>query len=477
MDYLIKPWDHQLTCIERAKEMQDFALFFDMGAGKTSTTINILRHKFAHYKRVLRTVIFCPPVVCINWKREFEAHSKIGHLVHVLSGSQKKRIEQFNKLKDNRPSPIFVTNYESLQMEDLMQLIFNWRPEATVWDESQRIKNPQAKRTKIAIRLADLTLHNYILSGTPILNNAMDVWAQFRVLDRGQTFQDHRGKPMAFMHFRAKYFTDKNAGMPSDRHFPKFVLGEGMEDLFHDMIYAKAMRVMKSECLDLPPLVKTRVEVELAPEQKRLYNEMKEHFIAYLESGEAVTAQVAVTKALRLQQIVSGYCKTEDGVEIQLEHNPRLTALEETLEGLPENSKVIIWSVFQANYREIASVCEKLKLPYRELHGLVPGKDRQKNIDDFNNDPEVRVMIANQGAGGVGVNLIAASYSFFYSRNFSLEQDLQAEARNYRGGSEIHEKVTRVDFVAPGTIDEVIMEALANKVNLAESILALRNRI
>lgn len=235
------------------------------------------------------------------------------------------------------------------------------------------------------------------------------------------------------------------------------------------------MRVMKDECLDLPDRSQVTIHVELDPEQERLYNSMKEVFIAYLKSGEAVTAQIAVTKALRLQQIVSGYCKTEMGEEISLKHNPRLDALEDLLEDM--NEKVIIWATFQENYRQIAGVLTKLKIPFTELHGQVPNKDRQKNIDRFQNDPTVRAIICNQAAAGLGVTLTSAPNSIYYSRNFSLEQDQQSADRNYRSGSEIHKKITRYDLVARNTIDEIILEALANKANMAEQILSLKNRL
>lgn len=473
MKYLIPPWNHQLEAIGRATapNSRDFAFLFDMGTGKTSTTINTLRHRYAEAKRIMRTLILCPVVVCVNWKREFKAHSMIGDQVHILAGSQKKRLQQFLSLKDQRPAPIIVTNYEALQMKELLQEILNWRPEVLVCDESQRLKNPQATRTKMATLIADLTQHNYILSGTPILNTPMDIFAQYRILDRGETFGRN------FYTFRARYFEDQNSNMPAHIHFPKFKIREGVFAELHEMIYRKGMRVMKNECLDLPDLLKETIEISLSPKQLKHYEEMKEEFITFLDQGDACTAQVAITKALRLQQIVSGYLKTEQGEEVSVEENPRLDALEELLEDIAPHHKVIVWATFHENYAQIAGACQKLKLPYTELHGGVSGKDRQGNIDRFQTDPACRVMIANQGAGGVGVNLTAASYSIFYSRNFSLEQDLQAEARNYRGGSEIHPKITRIDLVAKGTIDEVILEALANKFNLSEQILALRNKL
>ena len=93
-------------------------------------------------------------------------------------------------------------------------------------------------------------------------------------------------------------------------------------------------------------------------------------------------------------------------------------------------------------------------------------------MDEFRNDPEIRVIICNQAAAGVGINLIEASYSIYYSKNFSLEHDLQSGARNYRGGSEVHEKVTRIDLIAENTIDELVNEALSNKQNISDRILS-----
>jgi SNF2 family DNA or RNA helicase len=471
MEFKIKPWEHQLQGIELATCQKDFALFFEQGTGKTSTTINILRAKYAEEKRLMRTLILGPIVIMENWRREFYAHSNVGPYVQILAGSEKARLKKFMMYKDTKPCPIFITNYEALNMKELLQAILTWRPEILVCDESQRLKNPTAKRTKYAAMIADLTRHNYILSGTPILNSAMDIYGQYRVLDRGATF----GKN--FKVFQAKYFYDENAGMPAQKHFPKWTAREGIAEELNRLIYQKAMRVTKEECLDLPPLVRTAIPVELSKEQRRLYDEMKKDFIAYLETGEAVVAQIAITKALRLQQIVSGYAKTDMGEEVALEDNPRMDALSDLLEDRSPSEKIIIWACFQENYAQIAKVCRKLGLEYVELHGGIASKERQSNIDRFQIDPACRVMIANAGAGGVGINLTASSCMIFYSRNFNLEHDLQAEARNHRGGSEIHDKITRIDLVAENTIDQVILEALAKKLDLSTKIMDLKNRL
>jgi len=130
-----------------------------------------------------------------------------------------------------------------------------------------------------------------------------------------------------------------------------------------------------------------------------------------------------------------------------------------------------VWAVFKENYNDIREVCEKLKLDYVEVTGEVSQKNKMLAVERLNNDPKCRVLIGHPGSGGIGINLVAANHTIFYSRSFSLEYDIQAEARNYRGGSEQHEKVTRIDLVTPNTIDEQVLKALASKKNIGYQVL------
>lgn len=469
---IIPLWEHQKKMVELslAAGRDGFAYFAEMGTGKTAATINTLRNVYFNEKKILRTLIICPIVVCENWRREFNAHSKMGAKVHVLKGAGKRRLKIFNEQIALDPSQVFVTNFEALQMKDLYACLKKWGPQVVVVDESQRIKNYKSLRTKLVVELGDSAQYRYILSGTPILNNPMDIFGQYRFLDKGTTFDRN------FFAFRNRFFFDKNAGMPSQKYFPDWRPRPGIEKEFHRMIYKKAIRVLKKDCLDLPPIVRKQVTVELAADQKKMYDSMRKHFIAYLDD-KACVASIALTKALRMQQIVSGFFMDDEGAAHQFKESPRLDALKECIELLPENAKVIIWSCFKENYKVIEDMLEQLGIKYAILIGGLTDTLRQQQIDLFQTDPTVRVMVANQQAGGVGVTLTAASYMIYYSRSFSLEADLQSEARCHRGGSEIHDKITRIDLVAPATIDEIILEALVRKENLAESILRIKERL
>jgi hypothetical protein len=431
--------------------------------GKTGTAINILRHKFEQAGRQrMRTLVLCPPIVVNNWVKEFHIHAKFFSV--PLVGPGKKRLELFKTLAGD--NTIFVTNYESLLMKDLYEAIKAWGPECLVFDESHKCKDITAKRTKAAAALAEQSRHNFILTGTPTPNSPMDIFSQFFLLDRGASF----GK--SYFVFRARHCWDRNAGMPRNIHFPKWEIRPGALDALNQKIYAKAMRVTKAEALDLPPLVRVTREVEMLPEQQRVYEQMRDDYVAFLNS-DACMADLAITHALRLQQIVSGYVKLDSGDEKSFTDTPRLKAVEELLEELTPNHKVIVWAVFHQNYKDLRTVCEKLKIKYVEVHGGISAKSKDLSVDLFNTDPSTRVLIGNQQAGGIGINLTAASYSIFYSRNFSLEQDLQAESRNHRGGSKEagHSKITRIDLLTPGTIDEVVLEALQQKQNVSEELL------
>ena len=457
-------WKHQKEAIARAQDAAEFALLFDLGTGKTRTAIEILRAKFNKHG-IMRTLILCPLVVMRNWRDEILKYSKIPESeILIPSGSGREKTESIKKTQAH----IIILNYDALIRDELHDALFEWCPEILICDESHRLKNITAKRTKKTIELADRTVYRYILTGTPILNGPMDIFSQFRVLDGGATFGRN------FYSFRHKFFYDLHAFMPKQRHFPKWRIKDRAAEELNKLIYTKAMRVKKEEALDLPPLIKQTILVEMSPEQKRLYESMKKDFIAFVQNSgtsQVSVAELAVTKALRLLQICSGFIKLEDGSEISLKDTPKIDALRDLLEELTPSHKVIIWAVFKQNYRAIGDLLTELGLEYAELHGGVSEKQKAQALDSFKKDERVRVMLAHPGSGGIGVSMVEAPYAIYYSRGFSLEFDLQSEARNHRGGSEIHDKITRIDLVCENTLDDLVKKALAEKQEVGESLL------
>lgn len=471
-------WEHQVQAIKASAVLSDLGLFFEQGTGKTRTTVEILRRKFAEVGALRRTLILCPAIVRDNWKSEIKAYSKIpGKDVIVLKGSGVRRANEFITATGvaTADPKVIITNFEAVEMDDLYALFLRWRPEILIIDESQRMKSHKSLRAKKVAQLADMSRHNYILTGTPILNTPADLFMQFRILDRGETFGRN------FFAFQAQYFHDANAKWKGKtNYFPKWEPRPEAFDLLQRMVAKKAIRVLAKDCLDLPPLVRQRVDVEMSTEQARMYREMYQDYVTFLDGqteASPIVANMAVVKALRLQQIVSGFAKDADGNTHRIKNVPRLKALEELLEDLTPQGKVIVWAGFKENYRMIAELLQKKGIEYREIHGDIPDHQKQMNMREFRESDTVRVMVANQAAGGVGVNLVEARYSIYYSKGFRLEDDLQSEKRNHRHGSQMHDKIVRIDLCSPGTIDELVNETLANKQNVSDRILTWRKEL
>jgi SNF2 family DNA or RNA helicase len=472
-------WKHQADTLDWDAYMTEVALLHEMGTGKTTSAIGWLRCKYNMRKQVLPTFIVSPVATLYNWLEEFERNSPEG--VHskacVLEGTEKQKLKLLASDKQ-----IFITNPETLNPKTVGKRTIHSEVhkalqarnfQALVVDEVHRFKNHKSKRLDELLFISDRAEFRMVLTGTLILNSYLDIWAPWRILDKGTTFGTN------FYTFRDQYFQDANARWKgNDGYFPKFMPKPGTDHEVAAMIDRKASRVKKSECLTLPPLVEQTYSVELSAEQRRIYKSMEDELIAEVKSGVCVASN-ALTRVLRMLQIISGFLQIENDDNQKFTHrlldNPRLKALSELLEELTPNHKVIVWCTFKENYASVAAVCDELGIKYTTLTGET--KDRQGQIDLFQDDDEYRVKIANPQAGGIGVNLTAASYSIYFSRNFSLGDRLQSEARDYRGGSERHDKITHIDIVARDTMDLDVLNALLRKENFSDNVLdRLRTR-
>lgn len=472
MKFKITPFKHQEMALKMSRDHDDLALLWEMGTGKTGGMILILRDKYSKYGEIKKTVIFSPIVTLENWRQEIQIHSYVNDCnVYVCNKSGKKRLDVLEEA--TKKKCIIIINYEAILNANVRQYLTDWRPEIVVCDESHLVKNHASKRAKAILALAsmDSVRHRYILTGTPILNSPIDLYHQYKILDRGETF----GKN--FYAFRAEYFYDENAPwVGKHNYFPKFVpLKRKFEELT-SKIYSKATRILKSNCLDLPPFIVKNIRLTMAPDQARAYKEMRKEFITFVtdlkkDKTHAAVAMQATTKAIRLQQICCGFIKTEDEKIIEFKHNPKVDMTRELLEQLTPNHKVIIWTSYIANYSMLAEMCERMGVSYVLLTGQQTNEQKEKAIETFNTKSHCRVIICNRKTGGTGINLTCASYSIVFGRDFNLANELQSEARNYRSGSQVHKSITKINLVMADTIDEQVMEALESKQEVSEIIL------
>ena len=494
-------WAHQKNIIDYVDtfNVAHYSLLHDMGTGKTRTAIEIMRNRFIKEDKILKTLIIGPLATIQSWKREILDYSNIPEkMISVVNGIKegKKTITLATKKEQLATKfGIYVINTDMVGSSNLWPLIQALGIELLIVDEVHNFKSFDAKRTKELMKFSRGVKYKYTLTGSPVLQNAMDLWAQFYILN-----PDILGGN--FYAFRAQYFYDANASMPSHIHFPDWKVKDdkyfyrmkkqGVSDAelekqslngLNSLIYKHANRVMKKDVLDLPPIVYQTLSAPLSPEQARIYDEMNDTLVATLDGSEddlkdilddipeVMQADLAIVKTLRLMQICAGVIKPDDKPAAMLDKTPRLNLLRDTLEEIlaNEDNKVIIWTIFKPTYEAIGKICEKLGVNYVYLTGLQSSAQKQDSMDRFNTDKSIRVIIANQAAGGTGVTLNAANYSLYYSRSFNLGHDLQSEARNYRGGQV--RNVTRIDLVTEDTIDADIVKALVEKKTHAEDIL------
>tara|TARA_R100001591_G_C4338294_1_gene179986 strand:+ start:28 stop:822 length:795 start_codon:yes stop_codon:yes gene_type:complete len=227
-------------------------------------------------------------------------------------------------------------------------------------------------------------------------------------------------------------------------------------------IEGHSFRVLKKDCLDLPSKIYQRYPVELSVKQRKVYDKLKKDFVTELGNAK-IKAPEAITRLLRLQQIVCGWFPSDDDIIKIEDNNPRLSALLDILSEI--DSKVIIWARFRADIMAIEHALGDLAVAY---HGNVSNDAREVAVDRFQNDPKIKYFIGQPQSGGIGLTLTAADYAIYYSNSFDLETRLQSEDRCHRIGTK--NNVTYIDIESPKTIDTKIIKALRDKKKLADIV-------
>ena len=226
-------------------------------------------------------------------------------------------------------------------------------------------------------------------------------------------------------------------------------------------------RILKDDCLDLPHKTFMKRVIQLTPEQKRIYQQMKAMALAEM-NGKMITTVNVITQLMRLQQITCGHFKADDGSFQEIKNN----RIEELLDLIQEiEGKAIIWAHWRHDIaiivREITKLYPGSVMTY---YGDTTTEDRQKAIKEIQ-DPEskVRFLVGTPQTGGYGITLTGASTMIYYSNGYDLEKRQQSEARIDRIGQK--KPMTYIDILAEDTIDEKIVKALRKKVNIATEVM------
>ena len=461
-----KPYAHQLTALEKSWNKENFAYFMEMGTGKTKVLIDNVAMLYDKGK-IDGALIIAPKGVVKTWyEQELPTHLP-DHIENVsvlwqpnITKTQQEKLDTLFEI--DTALHILIMNVEALSTEKGVKFatkFINSHKTMMAIDESTTIKTPSARRTKNIINLGLNAKYKRIMTGSPITKNPLDLYTQCEFLDPWlldfASYYAFRNRyaEMKTMHLRGR----------SIQVVDKFQnLGE-----LSDVVKQFSYRVLKEDCLDLPPKVFIKRYITLTVDQKRVYEQMKKQAIAHL-NGKVTTTMTVLTQLMRLHQITCGYVTADDGTTQQVESN-RLNELMSILEDT--DGKVIIWANYQLSVGEIIQKIIKVYGPdsYVHYYGLTPQEDRQDFIRKFQNDPKCRFIIGTPQTGGYGITLTEANTVIYYSNGYDLEKRLQSEDRAHRIGQK--KTVTYIDLIAEDTIDEKIVEALRKKINIASEVI------
>jgi SNF2 family DNA or RNA helicase len=461
-----KPYQHQLTALEKSWNRETYAYFMEMGTGKTKVLIDNAAMLYDRGK-IDGLLVIAPKGVIGTWyNQELPTHLP-NHIEKVVvmwqANINKKQQQKLTTLFEIETAlHIFIMNVEALSTDKGLKFakkfLSSHRTLITI-DESTTIKNPKALRTKNIIQIADMAKYRRILTGAPVTKNPLDLFTQCYFLDPYHL--DHQ----SYYSFRTRYAIMKTAYI-SGRSI-QLVSGFKHLDELAEKLKPFSYRVLKEDCLDLPPKIYMKRNIELSAEQKKVYKEMKEKALATLH-GKQITTMTALTQLMRLQQITCGHFVADDGTTQQIKSN-RLNELMDILDEV--EGKAIIWAHWQADIKNIIKEIKKVHGPGSvvDYYGLTPQDQRDKHREAFQNDSKVRYLVGTPQTGGYGITLTAANTVIYYSNGYDLEKRLQSEDRAHRIGQ--HKPVTYVDILAGETVDEKIVKALRKKINIASEVM------
>lgn len=435
---------HQVAAVDKCNGSAHFGYLMGVGTGKTYTVLEDAYRLYQNGKINVLLVI-APKIICKQWQKEIERYylSKGTN----FSIAYKKAIFSISSSRLN----VFITNVESFsgannKVRRMHAMLIDEEHEnmMVVLDESTKIKAISSKRTVALIKTCKQVAYKRILTGSPITENLIDGYTQFRFLS-DTIF------PMTYSTYKDMFVVTIKKRTP----YGEFVSVVGSKNvrLFVDTIKPFVFQCDIKDCVDMPSKVYREIGLELSEEIQGKYNKLRDHMVyELLETNKDGNKEILVPFALaqlhKLQEIISrDSCKYEAITEILEEHG---------------NAKVIVWCT---HLIEVA-LCKAhiaQAFPHRKV-AIITGEEKN---DITNAD----IIITTTQSASHGLNLQEFTVNIFYSRLYSMEMKLQSEARTYRIGSS--STVFYYDLIVEDTIDRDIVNTLNKKYILVSDLVKL----
>jgi len=501
INFKTEPMLHQLQTLAWGIEKNRVMLWSDIGTGKSFVAL---------YLSILwgckKILIVCPNSVMQSWESEIKLHTDFN--CSLLDGTTEEAKNSI--LKNN--SGIVVVNYEKLKylFAERVKGVgfklskfsegFSWFSklgyDCLIVDECHAVKSVMTKQTRILYHLSRIMDKVILMTGTPVAKDERDLWSEFHVLDLGKRLGksysvflreyfypiDMGGK---FTDYRIKFICPICGDLYSSlrkhlelKHrkidFRSFRINYPQIKTAKDLILSKVkditIRYEREECFELPEKSYQVRFVKMTSEQYNWTGRIWKEIKIALEKGKINLTNV-LTRIVKLSQVTGGFVlgtdNAGDNVVERFKQNPKLLELQKCLEEISNDIKIIIYHHYSEEGKMIANFLKGQKIKFREARGEI--KDKDKQIQEFQTNSDIRVLVAHPSCGGVGLNLQVASVEIFYSNDFSSVLRTQAEGRIYRKGQK--NKCLYIDLVCKDSIDEEILNILKQKKDIAKSML------
>ena len=422
------PLTHQKEAIQKLVENKKFILADDMGLGKTTSTIIAALESGS--KKVL---IICPATLKINWKREIENYSD--KTVFIAESKNFSTEADFVIINYD-----IIKNFHDTKKKDESQILAS-NFDLVIVDEAHYIKNATAQRTKLINDIVKKTERLWLLTGTPMTSRPIDYFNLLSLVD----------SPVAknWMAYAIRYCSGYQFKVGNRKVWN--VMGSSNLEELRDRTLGLTLRRLKENVLDLPDKIITPVYLRLKSKQ---YEEVMGEYYDWYDKNpeESKSLTVQFSKLTKVRQIIAD------------EKIAQTIELAENI--LEQDKKVIIFCNFTDSLNKITEHFGKAAV---KLDGSMSKPERQHSVDEFQDNPKVKVFVGNIKAAGVGITLTSAEAVIMNDLSFLPSDHAQAEDRAYRYGQKNNVLVYYPIF--ENTIEGVIYDILNNKKQVIATVM------
>ena len=442
-----RPHDYQEYATRFIDEHPVAALILGMGLGKSVITLTAIEHLMHDSFEVRKVLVIAPLRVAVStWPDEIRKWDHLSSLTFsVAVGTRDERIAALRRNAD-----ITIINRENIPwLIEESGVLFDY--DMVVIDELSSFKNHRTKRFRSLMKARPKVKRIVGLTGTPVPNGLMDLWAEFRLLDGGKRLGRFIGQ------YRERWFLpDKRNQMVVFSYKPK----DGAEDEIYSAIADITVSMKAMDRIRMPELIETEMKVSMSKDERKAYDSMKKDLVLSLPDG-AVTASNAASLSGKLMQLSSGAVYTDEESFKEI-HRRKLDALEDAIESM-NGKPLLIAYWFRHERTRISELLTGLDIPWKEISD-------EASIREWN-EGKLQAAIIHPASAGHGLNLQSGgSTLLWFTVPWSLELYQQTVARLWRQGQK-EETTVVIHLITEGTIDERVLAALRRKDQTQEALL------